>query len=169
MTVTNPVHPQASPVGPTTSAPLSEQPSSAPADRKRPLTIVVAEDEPAIRLVLASKLKQAGYTVLPAANGEEALQIARSILPDLIITDFQMPRMDGLAMARILHESEATRSIPLIVLSARGHRLGSEDVGGTNVIHVLMKPFSMREVTILVLDSIGPASESGSPKMGEAA
>lgn len=150
--------------------PLNAESSPLP-DAGRVLTIVVAEDEPAIRLVLANKLKNAGYVVHTAANGADALALVRSVRPDLIVTDFEMPRMDGLAMARALHQDEATRSIPLIVLSARGHRLGSAEASDTNVQHMLMKPFSMREVLSIVADygPLNQPSAGGTPELGAAA
>lgn len=148
--------------------PIETLPTNPPANSAdRPLTIVVAEDEPAIRLVLANKLKQAGYSVRVAANGLEGLALVRAAMPDLIITDFQMPRMDGLAMARELHRDEATRRIPLIVLSARGHRLGGADLEGTSVDQVLLKPFSMREVLTIVGDLLGaPRVATPTPSVG---
>ncbi len=112
----------------------------------RTLRVLIAEDEPAIRLVLVNKLRQAGYAVREAANGEDALALAKAERPDLVITDFQMPRLDGLAMAKALFADVATQDVPVVVLSARGHRLGAADVANTNVQQVLMKPFSMREI-----------------------
>lgn len=130
---------------------MEPQATSQPQPHAQPaMRILVAEDEPAIRLVLVNKLKQAGYEVFAAPNGEEALQLARTERPTLIITDFEMPRLDGLAMARALFADASTRDIPVIVLSARGHRLGGSDVEATNVQQMLMKPFSMREVLAMV-------------------
>lgn len=126
-----------------------DQPLTPPPTAMR---ILVAEDEPAIRLVLVNKLRQAGFTVTDASNGADALAMAKAEAPHLVITDYQMPRMDGLTMAKALFEGDATREIPVIVLSARGHRLGTGDVAGTNVQQMLMKPFSMREILAIVQD-----------------
>jgi CheY-like chemotaxis protein len=112
-------------------------------------TIVVVEDEATIRLVLANKLRGAGWDVVDAANGEDALAAIRARTPDLVLTDLQMPRMDGIAMARALHADPATRSIPIVLLSARGHRVGTGDLAHTNIQHVLLKPFSMRQILAL--------------------
>jgi CheY-like chemotaxis protein len=160
-----------SPVPP--EIPAAERPAeggSAPS----PMVIVVAEDEPAIRLVLTNKLKQAGYVVHAAANGQDGLALVRQVRPQLVITDYEMPRMDGLAMARAMTLDGALRTIPLIVLSARGHRLGGADVHDTNVQQMLMKPFSMREILSIVADyslalSSGAAKAKQPPELGAAA
>jgi two-component system, OmpR family, alkaline phosphatase synthesis response regulator PhoP len=144
-----------SPAGPPDSA-------SACGGNARSLRVIVAEDEPAIRLVLVNKLRQAGFAVRDAANGEDALALAKAERPDLIITDFQMPRLDGLAMAKALFAEIATQDVPVVVLSARGHRLGAADVANTNVQQVLMKPFSMREILAIAQeysDRCGLASQ----------
>lgn len=137
-----------SPLTPSPSGGGSAQPSAG-------FSVLVVEDEPAIRLVLANKLKQAGYVVRDAANGTDGLASAKATRPDLVITDYEMPRMDGLAMSRSLFEDPALRSVPVIVLSARGHRLGAAEAHDTNVQHMLMKPFSMREVLSIAAEYAG--------------
>ncbi|MDZ4755206.1 MAG: response regulator [Phycisphaerae bacterium] len=114
--------------------------------------IVIADDEPAIRLVIARKLQQVGWTVVPVANGEDAVREATAHQPQLVITDLQMPRMDGLCMARQLFSNPATGHIPLILLSARGHRISTHDLTNTNVQHVMLKPFSMRQILAIAQD-----------------
>jgi DNA-binding response OmpR family regulator len=133
------------------------------AERARALRVLIAEDEPAIRLVLVNKLRSAGYAVRDAANGEDALALAKAERPDLVITDFQMPRLDGLAMAKALFGEMSTQDVPVVVLSARGHRLGAADIANTNVQQVLMKPFSMREILAIAqefADRCGATKES---------
>lgn len=111
--------------------------------------IIVAEDEPAIRLMLANKLAAAGWHVVTASNGEDALTAARRTKPRLLLTDFQMPLLDGISMARKLHADPVTAGVPVMLLSARGHRLTATDLLETRIEHVLMKPFSTREVVAL--------------------
>ncbi len=121
-----------------------------PTNARAGMRVLVAEDEPAIRLMLVVKLRQAGYLATGAENGEEALVIARRERPDLVISDHQMPRLDGLSMARELRADENLAETPVILMSSRGCRIACGEVGDTNVQHLLMKPFSMREVFAII-------------------
>ena len=111
-----------------------------------PKTILVADDEPHIVHVLSLKLRNAGYEVITAGDGEEALELAGEHLPHLIVTDFQMPYMTGLELCRALSKDDATRSIPVIILTARGYSLDESDLAVGNIRDVLSKPFSPREI-----------------------
>ena len=106
--------------------------------------ILVVDDEAHIVQVLSLKLRNAGYEVSTAVDGEEAFEFATKQRPDLIITDFQMPYMTGLELCRALAENPATASIPVLMLTARGHALDPEDLTLGNLRDVLSKPFSPR-------------------------
>jgi two-component system alkaline phosphatase synthesis response regulator PhoP len=108
--------------------------------------ILVVDDEAHILQVLSLKLRNAGYEALTAVDGEEGMEIARRELPDLIITDFQMPYMTGLELCRALAEYPPTAHIPVILLTARGYALDDEDLGIGNIRDVLSKPFSPRAI-----------------------
>lgn len=108
--------------------------------------ILVCDDEAHILHVVATKLKNNGYQVVTAADGEEGLELARQHKPDLVITDYQMPFLSGLELCARLRSDPATSSIPVIMLTARGFSMGEEDLKNTNVQRVLPKPFSPREV-----------------------
>ena len=112
--------------------------------------ILIVDDETYILQVLSLKLRNAGYEVLSAGDGEEGLELALEELPDLIITDFQMPFMTGLEMCQALATNKETEEIPVIMLTARGHSLNDEDVSIGNIRHVVHKPFSPRAVLELV-------------------
>src|SRR5215210_126111 len=109
-------------------------------------TILVADDEPINRTLIQRRLERAGYYVLAAENGREAVEAAMRSLPDLIILDVMMPLMDGLTACRLIKENEATRDIPVIFLSARdetdvkvsGLALGANDY--------ISKPFKAEEL-----------------------
>ena len=77
-------------------------------------TILIAEDSRFLRRATELILAKAGYTVLTAADGEEALQIAQSELPQLIILDLMMPRLNGVEVIRALQQDQATASIPVV-------------------------------------------------------
>lgn len=111
----------------------------------KPLILVV-DDEAHILHVVSLKLRNAGYEVITAQNGEEGLDIATQQLPDLIITDYQMPILSGLEMCQQLKANEATSHTPALMLTARGFSLGDEELATTNISEVLSKPFSPREI-----------------------
>src|SRR5436190_14053921 len=82
------------------------------------LTIMVVEDNEPSRDALCRRLERRGYRVIPAVDGEEAVAMARSRLPSLILMDLGLPGIDGWEATRLLKSDEVTRHIPLIVLSA---------------------------------------------------
>ena len=85
-----------------------------------PRRILVAEDDRFLRKAAEMALKRHGYTVLTAVDGEEALQAARSGLPDLILLDLIMPKLNGFDVLQALKKEEPTAQIPVIVLSNLG-------------------------------------------------
>jgi DNA-binding response OmpR family regulator len=126
----------------------------------KPPTVLLADDDAHITFIVAKKLDTAGFTVFIASDGEEALEMAKDILPSLIITDLQMPRMSGLEFCRALSRDPETSRIPVIMLTARGYVLEDHEIAETNIRRVMSKPFSAREVlndvcSILKLDLKG--------------
>ncbi len=120
--------------------------------------ILVADDEAHILHVLTMKLTNAGYTVLTAADGEEALELCMAERPDLLITDYQMPVMTGMELCRHLRESEQSRDIPAILLTARGFDIGLDEMIDAGISTVLAKPFSPREVLKRVKELLDEAA-----------
>ena len=116
--------------------------------------ILVVDDESHILHVLTLKLGKAGYDVLTAVDGEEGLHLARESKPDLVITDIQMPYMTGLELSRALADDESTSAIPVLILTARGYALASEDLESSNIRDVLSKPFSPRSLIELVASTL---------------
>ncbi len=105
-------------------------------------TILVADDESHILHVVSLKLKNAGYRVLTARDGQEALEIAQQEKPDLLITDYHMPQLSGLELCRKLKQDPATAHIPAIMLTARGYELEPADTEQSGILRMLSKPFS---------------------------
>lgn len=122
--------------------------------------ILVVDDEPHILSVLALKLGNAGYQVLTAEDGEEAFTAAISESPDLIITDYQMPFLSGLDLCRRLKHNPATQQLPALVLTARGMSLTADDLSDTNILAVVAKPFSPREL----LTKVSKVLEGADPR-----
>ena len=81
-------------------------------------TVLLVEDNEMNRDMLARRLERRGYTVLVAVDGEAGVEAARSSLPDLILMDVSLPKLDGLDATRALKGEEATREIPILVLTA---------------------------------------------------
>ncbi len=123
--------------------------------------ILVCDDEPHIVHVVAAKLRNAGFEVITAENGEEALERATCESPALVITDFQMPYLTGLELAERLKAEPATCGVPLILLTARGFSIDESDWKNTNIRAVMCKPFSPREILSKVQELLacGPASQ----------
>ena len=82
--------------------------------------ILVAEDEADIRGLIVFSLQYAGFQVIEASNGMEAVDKALKEVPDLVLLDVRMPRMTGYEACQALKAQEATRQIPVVFLSARG-------------------------------------------------
>lgn len=122
--------------------------------------IVVADDEAHILRVMSMKLTNAGYEVITAVDGEEALELCAREKPDLLITDYQMPVMSGLELCKELRASDQTRNIPAIMLTARGFDIEASDMVAAGITAVLAKPFSPREVLAKVNDLLDVANTS---------
>lgn len=103
------------------------------------------------------KLTNAGYEVLTAVDGEEALELCAREKPDLLITDYQMPVMSGLELCKQLRSDDQTRNIPAIMLTARGFDIEPSDMVAAGITAVLGKPFSPREVLAKVNDLLDVA------------
>jgi DNA-binding response OmpR family regulator len=121
----------------------------------KPLTVLLADDDAHITFIVARKLDTAGFTVFIAADGEEALEMAREVRPDLIVTDLQMPHMSGLEMCKALRQDPATADIPAIMLTARGYVLEDSQMAQTGIKRVMSKPFSAREVLAEIGEILG--------------
>ncbi|GAA8851677.1 ANTAR domain-containing response regulator [Helicobacter pylori] len=107
--------------------------------------VLLAEDEALIRLDLAEMLTDAGYDVVgQASNGEEAVSLAESLQPDLIIMDVKMPVMDGLQAAETIGEK---RICPVIMLTAFSQKELVERARDAGVMAYIVKPFTVSDVT----------------------
>ena len=112
--------------------------------------ILVVDDEPDALELIAFNLKSAGFDVLTAADGESALRLARTHLPDLLLLDLMLPEVDGLEVCKILRRDPATSSVPIVMVTAKaaeldrvlGLELGADDY--------VTKPFSPRELVLRV-------------------
>jgi CheY-like chemotaxis protein len=113
-------------------------------DGTRPVRILVADDEAYILQVVALKLRNAGYDVCTAFDGQEALGLLYTQGADIVVTDLQMPHMTGIALARAMSADPSLASIPVMMLTARGHLLREGEADSANIARVVHKPFSPR-------------------------
>lgn len=121
-------------------------------------TILVADDESHILNVVSLKLRNAGFRVLTACDGQEALDIALVERPDLLITDYHMPQLSGLELCRRLKQEAATESMPAIMLTARGYHLEPHDTEQSGILRMLSKPFSPRHLLATVNEVLAGAT-----------
>jgi len=109
-----------------------------------PATILVVEDEPAIQELIAYNLRQAGHEPMRADSAEQALNLVRDSLPDLVLLDWMLPGQSGIAFAKRMKSDRRTREVPIIMLTARAEEhdklLGLE----TGADDYITKPFSPR-------------------------
>jgi CheY-like chemotaxis protein len=118
-------------------------------------TILVADDETHILHVVSLKLRNAGFVVITARDGQEALELAQQERPDLIITDYHMPQLSGLELCQRLKQDPATTGIPAIMLTARGYHLEPADTEQSGILRMLSKPFSPRQLLSTVEEVLG--------------
>lgn len=129
--------------------------------------ILIVDDEPEAVELIEFNLKQAGFEVVTAADGAEALKKAREVLPSLIVLDLMLPEMDGLEVCKILRREPATATTPILMLTAKaaeidrvlGLELGADDY--------LTKPFSPRELVLRIkkILSRGRAADDEMPSL----
>ena len=110
------------------------------------VTILIADDEPNQLELLSYNLEQAGFAVVQAMHGHDALQKIEDHCPDLVILDWMMPHMSGIELCRLLRSLSDTKMLPVIILSARGEE-GDRTLGlDTGADDYVSKPFSPREL-----------------------
>ena len=134
--------------------------------------ILVVEDEDDIRELLRYNLAKEGYQVTGSASGEEALQVIRIAMPDLVLLDLMLPGLDGLEVCRSLNLDPQTRNIPIVMLTAKGEEadiVSGLELGADDYI---TKPFSLRVLlarlrAVLRRRSAAPPSETTTIAMHE--
>jgi CheY-like chemotaxis protein len=124
--------------------------------------ILIADDEVYMLRLLEMTFKKGGYTVVSCRDGQEALAQAAGTLPQLIVLDIMMPGLDGLGALRQLKSNPATREIPVVVLSAKGHALTKVEAELAGAVLFLAKPFSPNQLLSEVQKILGQAG--GNPK-----
>ena len=111
-----------------------------------PRRVLVVDDNPAVVALISDSLREAGFAVLPAANGAEALAVVEKESPDAVILDLVMPVVDGMEVLRTLRSRRSTQYLPVILLTGKdGHETVLEGwMGGAD--RYITKPCSMQEI-----------------------
>lgn len=108
--------------------------------------------------MIAMKLAGAGFHVREAKNGQQGLDAVagpEQLRPHLIISDFQMPELNGMEMCTLLKTTPGAESTPVLMLTARGYVLSKEDLSKTNIREVIPKPFGVRQLLDRVRAMLG--------------
>jgi two-component system, OmpR family, phosphate regulon response regulator PhoB len=109
-------------------------------------TILLVEDDPDIRELVAYKLTRGGFEVIEAADGPAALHAARERRPDAVVLDIQLPRLSGIEVCRQLRAAPATATVPIIMLTGAVRLQELEQADAAGATDYLVKPFSPREL-----------------------
>jgi len=120
-----------------------------------PYSILSVDDEPDVTALVRFHFSNAGYEVLPAASGREAIETIRCRHPDLVLVDLMLPDIDGLGLCEIIRQSSATAAIPIVILTswatAEARQAGLE----LGAIDYVTKPFSPRDLVDRVARLLG--------------
>jgi CheY-like chemotaxis protein len=122
-------------------------------DKKR---ILIADDETVVRQTLGRILDK-DYIVLEATNGEEAVEIAKGQKPDLILMDLIMPKMDGYTACSEIKADQATKGIPVVILTAVGHKFNKKFAMEIGAEGYVTKPFKIRELIDVITPLLAKA------------
>lgn len=123
--------------------------------------ILIVEDEADIRELLRFNLEREGFSVLEAADGNEALRLARQHLPDLMLLDVMMPGPDGFEVCRLLGAQAETAHIPVLMLTARGEEMDRVVGLSLGADDYVVKPFSVRELMLRIRAVLRRGARSG--------
>ena len=117
--------------------------------------ILIAEDERDIRDLVAFTLRFAGHEVFTAANGEEAVDMAPKVNPDIILMDVRMPRMTGYEACKVMKQNPDLKDIPVVFLSAKGQETEIQQGLDAGAEEYLLKPFAPDQLTNRVKAILG--------------
>ena len=126
-----------------------------------PDTILVVDDDAVTRRVLQHYLGRAGFQVITAQNGRDAIKLAKRELPQLIILDVVMPGMDGWTVLKSIQESEVTSTIPVLMLSGNAELVIKEESFNSGAQALLVKPINPEQLIMVVRRLLAGLAPSG--------
>lgn len=118
-------------------------------------TILTVDDSPSVRRMIAMTLRDAGYTVIEASDGQEGLEVATSTRCDAIIVDQNMPRLSGIGMIRSLRQHPNGQGIPIVVLSTDSTDSLKQQAREAGALGWMVKPFSQDKLLSVVKKVLG--------------
>lgn len=118
-------------------------------------TILTVDDSPSVRNMIAMTLREAGYTVLEASDGQEGLGTATSTRVDAIITDQNMPNMDGITMIKQLRQHPSGQGVPIVVLSTDSADTLKQEARAAGALGWMVKPFTQDKLLAVVKKVLG--------------
>ena len=122
--------------------------------------ILVVDDEPYMIRLLQHHVERAGYRMIKAVNGREALEKVESDRPDLIIMDVMMPEMNGLEVLSEIRKAPETSKLPVIIMTANAQRFTKEEAESAGVSAFLTKPFSPTQLMAQISQHIDEADSA---------
>lgn len=114
------------------------------------MNILIVDDDPDIRELVAFKMRQMGYGVRVEKDGESGLEAARSDVPDLILLDVMMPKLSGIEMCKTLRGDEKTKNVLIMLMTAKAQEIDVEKGFAAGANDYIIKPFSPRELVTRV-------------------
>ena len=112
--------------------------------------ILVVEDNDRNRKLVRIILQAKGYELMEASTGEDAIRQLKNAKPDLILLDIQLPKMDGLKLTKIIRDSEETRDIPIIAITAYAMKGDRERILDAGFNEYISKPIDTRQLPVIV-------------------
>jgi DNA-binding response OmpR family regulator len=119
------------------------------------MRVMVVDDDPQVRGIIKDKLGSKDLEVIIAANGREAIRMAETDPPSLIILDIMMPGMSGFDVCERLRANSRTANVPIIFLTARSDRVDREKAMSFGALDYILKPFSPQKLSEKVMEIIG--------------
>jgi len=121
-------------------------------------SILIVDDSLPMRSVIKRTLKAAGYgnaDLLEAANGQEALELMKNAWVDIVMTDYNMPVMNGLEFIKALKKEDLSKDIPVIVISTEGHESKIKEFVDSGAAGYITKPFTAESIRDLMVSILG--------------
>ena len=124
--------------------------------------ILVVDDSATVRRVAQRALDSAGFEVVLASDGREGLEVASATVPDLVITDFVMPHMNGFQLVQALRGIANLARVPVVLMSAKADRIGEGFVAQTGALDAITKPFSPEALIAVATHALARVAASAS-------
>jgi DNA-binding response OmpR family regulator len=122
--------------------------------------ILIIEDEPDVLLLLENRVRSAGHEVSSAADGEQGLDLAATLRPDLVILDWMMPKRDGIDVCEELKRNDGPHPVKVLMLTARSQKSDIDRACEAGADDYIVKPFSSRELIERIEALLVPTEEN---------